>query len=474
MEAARSSFMSFVKYIWPEFVEGRHHKIVAEQFDEIIAGDVKRLIINMPPRHTKSRFASFLLPAFFLGHFPSAKIIQASHTADLSKDFGRDVRNLVGSPRYQALFPGTKLVPDAKAAGKWVTSEGGEYFAIGAGGNIAGRGADLLILDDIHSEQDYIRSLGGDTSAFDDAFEWYQTGPRQRLQPGGRIVHLATRWHMRDLTGQLIKRMTSNQSLDQWKLIEFPALLPETDNPLWPEYWSAEELYATREELSVQQWSAQYLQNPISETAAIIKRDWWRIWEDKSPPKCEFIIQGWDTAFEIKETSDYSACVDWGVFYMEGESGYVTANIILLDAYRERLEFPDLKKKAYERYQSRQPDALIIEAKASGLPLIQEMRKTGIPLQSYTPVRGSIANPNNKVARVHSVAALFQSGVVWRPETRWAEEVEEEFAAFPSGDHDDYIDASIPALMRFRQGGFISLESDEDEPQFVPRKAAYY
>lgn len=459
--------------MWPPFIEGRHHRIIADKFDRIISGDLKRVIVTLAPRHSKSEFASKFLPSFYLGNFPEKKIIQASHTADLAKDFGRDVRNLVASERYQALFPNTQLVADAKAAGKWVTSEGGQYFAVGVGGNIAGRGADLCIIDDSSSEQDFIRSLGGDTTSFDSAFQWYQSGPRQRLQPSGVICIVLTRWHKRDLAGRLIQKMAEKPGVEDWEIIEFPAILPSGE-PLWPEFWSLKELEATRESLSVQQWSAQYLQNPISETAAIIKREWWKRWEDDKPPECEFIIQSWDTAFEIKEASDYSACTDWGVFYMEDDDGYMRPNIILLDAYWERLEFPDLKKKAVERYKKRQPDVLIVEAKASGLSLIQEMRRTGIPIQSYTPTRGSRGNPNNKVSRVNAIADLFKSGVVWAPETRWGEEVVEQFAEFPSGDHDDLVDSGTMALQRFRDGGFIQLPSDYDDEEYIPKKAAYY
>ena len=437
-EAAQDTFMGFVKYMWPAFIEGRHHKIMAEAFEKIARGELKRLIINMPPRHTKSEFASYLLPAWFLGQYPGKKIIQTAHTAELSVGFGRKVRNLVDS----------------------------EYFAIGVGGAVTGKGADLLIIDDPHSEQE---GQSGDAAVFDRTYEWYTSGPRQRLQPGGAIVVVMTRWHMRDLTGKIIKSSAQRVGSDEWEVIEFPAIMP-SGNPLWPEFWSQSELEALRSELPASKWSAQYQQNPTSEEGALIKREWWQEWDMDRPPPCEFIIQSWDTAFLKTQRSDYSACTTWGVFYTPDDEGVTKPNIILLDAYKERLEFPELKRKAYELWAEMQPDAFIVEAKAAGMPLIFELRAMGIPVAEYTPSRG-----NDKIARVNAVADLFASGVVWAPQTRFAEEVIQEFASFPSGEHDDLVDSSTQALLRFRQGGFLSLHTDEeDEPVDYARRGDYY
>lgn len=468
-ELARDSFLNYAKRMWPVFINGRHHEIMADAFDRIIEGDLKRLIINMPPRHTKSEFASFLLPSKYLGQFPTKQVLQLSHNADLATGFGRKVRDLIDSPEYHEIYPETSLKPDQKAAGRWKTSKGGAYVSMGIGGRLAGIGADLLIIDDPHSEQEYIQAMGGDSSSFDKAYEWYQTGPRQRLQPGAAIVVVMTRWHLKDLTGKLIKRMTQHTDVDQWEIIEFPALMPETDNPLWPEFWSYEELVATRKELTAQQWNAQYLQNPTSEEGALVKRSWWRMWSDDSPPQCEFVIQSWDTAFEKTQTADYSACTTWGIFYLEDDDQKLQANIILLDAYRGKLEFPELKKKALEMYHERKPDAFIVEKKASGAPLIYELRAMGIPVEDFTPSRG-----NDKIIRLNAVSDLFSSGMVWVPDRRWADDVVEEVAAFPSGDNDDYVDSTTQALLRFRRGGFIRLESDEDEQQYFKKTYSPY
>ena len=460
------NFLPFVKHIWSAFIEGYHHTKMADAFDRVAKGDLKRLIINMPPRHTKSEFASYLLPAWYLGKYPEKKIIQIAHTAELAVGFGRKVRNLVGSEDFKSVFPDVALQSDSKAAGRWNTNKGGEYFAIGVGGAVTGKGADVLIIDDPHSEQE---GQSGDPSVFDRVYEYYTSGPRQRLQPGGSIVIVMTRWHKRDLTGQIIKAQENRAGVDDWEVIEFPAILP-SGKSLWQEFWDIKELEKLKAELPVAKWSAQYQQDPTSEEGAIVKREWWQDWEYESPPQCEFIIQSWDTAFLKTQRADYSACTTWGVFYKEDEgTGIVQPNIILLDAFKERMEFPELKRKAFDHWKEWQPDAFIVEGKAAGMPLIFELRSMGIPVSEYTPSRG-----NDKIARVNAVADLFASGIVWAPEKRFSEEVIEEFAAFPSGEHDDLVDASTQALLRFRQGGFVPLYSDEEDEEFVGTRADYY
>ena len=762
-EGGQKNFMAFVKAMWPNFILGRHHALMAKKFEEIAAGKTKRLIINMPPRHTKSEFASYLLPAWYLGKFPNKKIIQCSNTAELAVGFGRKVRNLVDGETYANVFPNVALRSDSKAAGRWSTNANGEYFAIGVGGTVTGKGADLLIIDDPHSEQEAALAAN-DPTIYDKVHEWFTSGPRQRLQPGGSIVivmcmtgdtnvlmadgtstqlknirtgdmvatfdkgrlgnskvnnwrssgidsiytvqtqsgkilranerhpflvmnegvlewtrlrdlksgmllvamkdaivqqghkqsqtsvplakqkqvitkktqthpinllgimesglvnnvnvvsqslqkdyaahaivnkksiqkplskqekvesnidtglllssikkwwinvitavmyagnilhqkiqertgtesyvlttattqekledcfattatsqldtgkHQAylkelhrisdftidpivsiipsgkeevfdveidrtenfiangiishnTRWGKRDLTGRVLQSMIERDG-DEWEVIELPALMPN-DKPLWPEFWPLEELLKLRNELPLAKWQAQYQQDPTSEEGALVKREWWKVWEGERPPPCEFIIQSWDTAFTKNERSDYSACTTWGVFYINENPN--DANIILLDALKERLEFPELKKRAMDMYTEWEPDACVVEAKASGAPLVFELRRMGIPVQEYTPTRG-----NDKISRVNSVADMFASGKVWAPRKRWAEEVIEELAAFPNSDHDDLVDSTTQALIRFRKGGFIRLDTDEEEDIKYfksKRKAAYY
>ncbi len=441
---------------------------MARAFEKVARGEIKRLIINMPPRHTKSEFASYLLPAWFLGKYPEKKVIQTSHTAELAVGFGRKVRNLVDSEAYKDIFSGVGLQADSKAAGRWATNQGGDYFAIGVGGAVTGKGADILIIDDPHSEQE---ATLAETSPeiYDKTYEWYTSGPRQRLQPGGAIVVVMTRWSKRDLTGQIIKN-SIQRSGEDWELIEFPAILP-SGNPLWPQFWPFEELEVLKNELPNSKWMAQYQQNPTSESSAIVKREWWQRWEEEDPPACDFILMSWDTAFEKTQRADYSACTTWGVFYKDGPDGSPQANIVLLNAFRDRLEFPELKKEAINQYRSWEPDSVIIEKKASGAPLIYEMRAMGIPVQEFTPSRG-----NDKISRLNAVSDLFASGLVWIPNLHWAEEVMEEVASFPSGEHDDYVDSTSLALMRFRKGGYVRSLLDEEDSQlnYKGRREPYY
>ena len=368
---------------------------------------------------------------------------------------------------YKDIFPEVALQADSKAAGRWATNYSGEYFAIGVGGAVTGKGADLLIIDDPHSEQEATLAEVN-PEIYDKTYEWYTSGPRQRLQPGGAIVIVMTRWSKKDLTGQVLKA-AAQRSGEEWKVIEFPALLP-SGNPLWPQFWSLKELEALKTELPNAKWMAQYQQQPTSDVSAIIKREWWRVWEEDSPPYCEFIIQSWDTAFLKTERSDYSACTTWGVFYLPDDRGINQANIILLNAFKQRMEFPELKQRAYREYKEWEPDTIIVEAKAAGSPLIFELRAMGIPVQDFTPTKG-----NDKIARLNSVSDLFASGMVWVPNTSWAEELVEEVASFPSGEHDDMVDSMSQALIRYRRGGFIRLDSDEpDEVKYFRRKREYY
>jgi len=466
-ELAQIKFMPFVRRVWPAFIAGKHHSDMAEAFERVAAGTCKRLIINMPPRHTKSEFASYLLPAWFLGRFPHKKVIQTSHTAELAVGFGRKVRNLVDTEVYKSIFPGVGLQSDSKAAGRWATNKGGDYFAIGVGGAVTGKGADVLIIDDPHSEQEAALAESN-SDVYDKTYEWYTSGPRQRLQPGGAIIIVMTRWSKKDLTGQVVKA-AAQRDTENWEVIQFPAILDDGE-PLWPEFWPLKQLEALRDELPSNKWQAQYMQTPTSEVSAIVKREWWKIWEHEDPPPCNFIIQSWDTAFLKTERSDYSAQTTWGVFYKDNDVGVSSANIILLNSFKKRMEFPELKQKAYEDFKEWQPDSLIVEAKASGAPLVFELRAMGIPVQEFTPSKG-----NDKIARLNAVADIFASGRVWVPDTRWGEELVEEVASFPSGEHDDLVDSMTQALLRFRRGGFIRLDSDEeDAPLRFRRKAVYY
>lgn len=473
-ERAKDDLIAFCKYMNPDYKVGRHHRVLADKLMELEASIKDRATVNMPPRHGKSQLVSIYFPAWFIGRNPTMKVMMVSHTTDLAVDFGRKVRNLIDETRFQDIFPGISLSADSKSAGRWSTNHGGEYFACGVGSSLAGRGADMLIVDDPHSEQDV---LNGNFEVFDKAYQWFTFGARTRLMPGGRVAVVATRWHLDDLTGRLVRDMTQNEAADQYDVVEFPAILERKDengivqeSPLWPEFFDLEALHRTRASMPVFQWNAQYQQNPTAESAALVKREWWRTWTETSPPEVDYVIMALDTATEAKQRADYTALTVWGVFFNEEERGN---HLILLDSIRRRVEFPELKKLAVEQYRHWKPDAFIVEKKNSGVALFQELRRTGMLLQEYMPTRAS----GNKYARLQSVADIVASGIVWVPQTRWAEELVEEVAAFPVGSHDDLVDSTVIALMRFREGGFLRLPSDDqenDEDNYVPYRAAYY
>jgi predicted phage terminase large subunit-like protein len=466
LTAARKDLLKFAERVYPNYSVGAHHKVMARLFKDIAEGRKKRIIINIAPRHGKSELTSYLLPAWYLGLNPTHQIIMATHTASLSEDFGGRVRNLIASEEFAEIFPETKLAEDKKGAGSWNTSKGGKYYAVGVGGALAGRGANLLVIDDPHSEQDL---KSGSKLPFEQAWSWYQTGPRQRLMWGGAVIVVMTRWGQLDLTAKLIDYQTRNPDADQWEVVEFPAILP-SGKPLWPEKWPLDQLLRTKASLDPRFWNAQYQQEPTSDSIAIIKREHWRVWEAENPPTCQFVIQSWDTAHDTKTTADYSACTTWGVFFNEAER--MDPQIILLDAFKDRMDFPELKEVALKHYREWEPDIVLVEKKAAGAPLLQELRLMGIPMQEYTPSRG-----NDKTTRVNAVAAIFSGGKVWAPDTRWARDVVEEVAAFPVGEHDDYVDTTTQALLRFRQGHFLQLDSDEKDPPKLfrsRRHMAYY
>lgn len=464
LAAARDDILAFAQRVYPGFKVGPHHRKLARVFRDVVEGRKKRVIINIAPRMGKSEFSSYLFPAWYLGRFPDKKIIMGTHTASLSEDFGRRVRNLLSSDEYTEVFPDTEVSEDQKSAGKWSTSKGGQYYAAGVGGALAGRGADLFVIDDPHSEQDI---KANSRLTFDQAWSWYQTGPLQRLMPNGAIIVIMTRWSRVDLTGRLLDYAAKNPDSDQWEVVELPAIL--NDKSLWPEQWPLDALLAKKASMDARFWSAQYLQQPTADEVALIKREQWRIWDRSEPPECEWIIQSWDTAHETKTTSDYSACTTWGVWVNEEDNG--NYHVILLDAFKDRMEFPELKKIALKHWKQWEPDAFLIEKKAAGAPLIQELRRMGIPVAEFSPSRG-----NDKTTRGNAIADMFVSGRVWAPDTRWAQDVIEEVASFPVGEHDDYYDCTTQALMRVRAGGFIRLETDaqDDEPSWLRRRAAYY
>lgn len=472
VQSCRDSLIEFCKHMQTDYKVGKHHKKLATLLEDIESGRKDRICVSVPPRHGKSQLVSIYYAAWYLGRNPSHKVMLVSHTTDLAVDFGRKVRNLIASDTFREIFSTVDIASDNKSAGRWNTNQGGEFFAAGVGSALAGRGAHLLLVDDPHSEQDV---LSGNFAIFEKTYEWFAYGARTRLMPGGKVAIVHTRWHMDDLIGRVIRDMTQSPDSDQYEVFEFPAILTfEKDNgdiiekALWPEFFDLTALHRTKASMPVFQWNAQYQQNPTAEEASIVKREWWRQWPKDDPPSCEYVICSLDAAAEKHNRADYTALTTWGVFFNEEEEMH---QLVLLDSIKERLEFPELKQLCLDHYKEWDPDSFIVEKKSAGVAIYQELRRTGIPVQEYTPHRGT----GDKMARLNSISDIIASGMVWVPARRWAEEVVEEIASFPFGSHDDLLDSTVMALMRFRQGGFIRLPTDDRDDELPYRhKVDYY
>jgi hypothetical protein len=364
---AQMDFLAFIAAVDPAYKFGNHLKRLGGLLMQIEEGTKDRIAVSMAPRMGKSLMISIYYPAWYLGKHPDQKLILASHTADLAVDMARKVRNLMQTDEYRRIFPGVAIAADAKAAGKWNTTKGGEVYAAGVGGALAGRGANLAVVDDPHSEQDI---KAGNTNNFDVVYEWFRAGLRTRLMPGGRLCVLHTRWGQRDLIGRLVKDASMNPDADQYEVFEFPAILT-TPNPaydpedaaspaelqksLWPEQWPLESLLRTKASMPAWQWNAQYMQTPTAQEAVLIKKDYIKWWPDDTPPDCDFIVQAWDTAMTTKDRSDYSVCQTWGVWTTEDG----VDNVILLNSVRRKVEFPELKRIALEQVQEWERDHFI-------------------------------------------------------------------------------------------------------------------
>lgn len=475
-------FMAYVRTMWPDFYGGRHFEILADVFHRIDKGEPVRTIINIAPRRAKSKFVSWLFPSWFLGKHPEKSFIQVSNITALAEKFGSEVRDMVVSEEYKQIFPGTNLRKDQKAKGRWRTTQGGEYYAAGIGAKIMGRGADVFILDDPHSEQDI--TTGGDVNAlpsrnsFDNAYNWF-TSILPRVERNGAILIVMQRLSPYDITGRLIEAMAAGQTQDKWEIISIPALELDPTDPegkkwrsTW-DYWSTESMLHLKASMPPWKWSAQYQQDPSHDHNSAIKRSYWKRWalrpdgtvdqeQHNNPPKCDYIIQSWDLAATTNTRSNYSACTTWGVFKVRhDDENKPVYNIILIDAFRGKWEYPELKKKIIERYREYRPDCCLVEKTSVGQGIIPDLQRAGIPIRPYSPRGNQFNLRGDKESRVQAVSDIFYSGFVWVPMLPWVDDVIEEFAMFGTpGANDDYVDSTTQAMLRFREGGFISLPSD--------------
>lgn len=507
IKAAREDLLSFILLMDPSFSVGPHHRLICDELMKIEGGATDRLIINIAPRSSKSTISSIYFAAWCLGRHPEWQWIGLSHSAEkLAAKFGREVRNIVSSVAYSAVFPHVKIRADNRAADDWGLSykemTAGHYLAAGTGTGIAGLGGHIIVIDDPTSEQEAFSNARREFIN-----EWYPGGCRSRLMPDGRIVLIQTRWNELDLSGYVLQMAKETEGADQWRVITIPALntpesalllngarhrlieqgfLPPTypelepDNSFWPAsdgttsyFWGADALLRTKASLPAYQWDSIYMQTPTAPEGGIFKTEYWKDWEDKDPPKCSYVILSLDTAFSVRTSADFSAITTWGLFTKEGSP---ETSLILLGAEKGRWDYPTLRTKVTEKYKSVNPDIILIEKKASGQSLLQDLRLAGLPVRDYQPDR-------DKEARAHACVSLFHNGRIWAPlRKNYAKEVIDECRRFKPGSsaHDDYVDTVTQAILWMRSGGLVSHTKDiwnsledSDTIRYKPRRRFY-
>jgi len=484
---AQDDFLTFVRLVAPSLVSdwkmGKHIEVISNKLDDLENGHIKRLMVFLPPRSSKSVLCSKLFPAWYIGRNPEHEIMTVSHSDQLASDFGRSVRDIVTTEQFQEIFRGVTLRSDVRAAGKWKTNQNGTYYAAGVRSQIAGRGAHIAILDDVMSEEDSYSEAGRRYVK-----EWYPAGLRTRIMPNGAILIINTRYHFDDLCGWLLKQQEEMSEYDTlpWDVVRIPAWLDEEAAELldlpeggsyFPE-WKPDEVLAIDEaEIKASNgsryWNSLYMQDPTPEEGGLIKKKWIQEWEYEEPPTCEFIIQTYDTAFSTRTTADYSVIQTWGIFslYEQNEMGIedFAPNLILLGNVRGRFEYPELRRTAQMLYSKHKPDVCIIEKKASGQSLIQDMRRSGLPVKDYTPDR-------DKVARAYAASPIMEAGRVWIPKNKkWADELIEELTRFPHAAHDDQVDALVMAIHYLKESWHVTHPDDpewEDEKRH--KRVAYW
>jgi len=433
---ARTDLACFCAMSYPKFELAHHHRLIVDKLEAIERGEIDRLLIFLPPRHGKSLIGSTLFPAWFLGRHPEWSIIASSYGAELATDFGRRVRNLVSDGLFQSIFPAAKLAGDSTAAHRFSLSKGGNYYAVGAGGPITGRGADLLLIDDpIKSREDansesYRRQL----------HEWYESVAYTRLQPEGAVVIISTRWHMDDLAGWLLREHPE----ENWSVLNLPAIAEQDEgwrregDALWEKKFPLKRLAQIREAVGGATWEALYQQRPSAAEGAIFKREWWKTFTPATlPARFEQVVISLDTAFKAGSSNDFSVGLVLGV----GEVGYY-----VLDVWRDRVEFPALLRAVEMLALKWRPDRVLIEDKASGQSLIQELQTSS--RLAIEPVKID----SDKVTRATACTPLVEAGKVYLPEDAdWLADFLEEVSSFPSAPHDDMVDAFSQALNYVRE-----------------------
>lgn len=436
-EKAQESLYSYTKLTYPQYAPNWHHKLIIEFLQKVECGDIDRLMILIPPRYGKSELSSIRFPAWFIGRNPSKKMILASYGDQFSSNFSKHARNLCQSGIHREIFPDCKVMRDSSSASVWETDKGGKMVAVGRGGAVTGHGAHLLILDDLikNIQEAYSETIR------DTIWDWYKTTLYTRLEEDAKIVLVNTRWHSDDLVGRLLE-----EEGDKWTVLTIPAIADQDydydgyifkeGETLWPDKYPLPIVEETKESLG-KFFEPIYQQDPQAETGNILKRDDWQpIYQ--IPADAKWIIQSWDTGFKTGEENSYSACTTW----IETETSYV-----LIDAWWDKVPFPELKRVAENLYHKHTPNEVLIEDKASGQSLIQELQQgTKIPVKAIKPT-------GDKIARAHIVSPVFGAKQVYILEGQeWTEDVISHCAKFPGTKNTDIVDSVTQAIEHLRHG----------------------
>ncbi len=434
---ARDNLLTYTELTFPRYRANWHHRLIIDSLESVEAGDIHRLMILVPPRYGKSELSSVRFPAWFLGRNPEKKVILASYNDRFALHFGKHARNVCQSDMHGCVFPGSRVRRDSSSGSLWELEEGGKFVAVGRGGSVTGHGAHLLILDDLikNVQEAYSENVR------DTVWDWYKTTLYTRIEDGAAIVIVNTRWHTDDLVGRLM-----SEEGRKWTVLKLPAIADadyaygdytyREGETLWPGKFPIETVLETKGVLG-SHFSSIYQQEPEERTGNIFRRaDWKRF--TALPAGKKRVVQSWDTGFKTGEENSYSACTTW----VETERGYY-----LVHAWWDRVTFPELKRSAVELYERFMPDEVLIEDKASGQSLVQELSEsTKIPIKPVKPTA-------DKVARAHAVTPVFESGNVYIPEGElWADEVIEHAARFPRTKNTDVIDSVTQAIEYMRHG----------------------
>lgn len=433
----------------------------------------------LPPGSAKTTDVSHHFPARYLSQYPEYPIIGATHTDKFSEQNGRRVRNIIMSDEHRILYPEITVSEESSAAARWELSNGGMYMGFGVGATVIGRRAGGIIMDDVVAG---VASADSDTER-EFIWNWWNGDLSTRLVPGGWVLLVMTRYHLDDIAGRLLAASKQKYG-EKWEVLSLPALAKENDplgrkpgEALWPGWQSRDDLLAIQNRLTPRMWAALYQQEPVAESGNIVKRNWIRIWPHNEPPQCEFIIQSYDTAVSKKSTAAYSVCQTWGVF-KDPERDLPA--MILLARWRERVEYPDLRKMAIrlnhnylddrrdmpmKNAAKRSPDLIIIESAPVGQPLIQDLRNAGVSVVGF-----SAQKYGSKESRLRLSLDLLENGRVWVPglppnytqPRRFAEEWIQSMISWPSGDSMDDCDAFSQCAIRLKSAGWVRNTDDPD------------